>query len=66
MYFYPTIGNISVNSTLRIRFSLVFALSHGGPVLPDGLGQLPPREILYYLRTFLLTLVIRVDVCNKA
>jgi hypothetical protein len=32
-------------------------------VLPDGLAHLPPREITF---TVMLTLVIRVVVCNKA
>ncbi len=33
------------------------------PVLLDGLDQLPLREMLF---TVILTLIIRVEVCNKA
>ncbi len=37
--------------------------SRDAAVLPDGLDQLPSREILF---TVILTLVIREEVCNMA
>ncbi len=47
----------------QVQQPLPYRLLELSPVLPDGLDQLPPREVLF---TAIVTLVSRVEVCNKA
>ncbi len=57
-----SLRQVSIGSTKVFSFSLLHYTEFGS-VLPEGLDQLPPKNILF---TFILTTVSRAEVCIRA